>query len=233
MRKEIVIPMKLWLIELASILFLIVGSIAGTFLITRYRTINEIGTVNREFFTIKEKEFDVTGFENKYKVFLKDDEKAQYIIEVCKGFGLDPDIAIAILAVENPTANENAINRKNLNKTIDIGLFQLNDRSLYERGGFLDQWWTFDSKDNFDPFNWKHNAYIAIQYMNLLKNTFGEKNPYWIAAGYNAGITRAQASYFDSQGKKNTDDKLPVSTRDYYAPSVENNYNQLKMMENY
>lgn len=232
MRKEIIIPVKLWLIELASIFVLIVGSIAGTFLITRYSTIKEIGTVNSEWFVIKEKELDLNGFQNKYKDFLSD-EKAQYIVEVCNGFGLDPDIAVAILAVENPTVNENAINRKNLNKTIDIGLFQLNDRSLYEKGGFLDQWWTFDSKDNFDPFNWKHNAYIAIQYMNLLKNTFGEKNPYWIAAGYNAGITRAQASYFESHGKKNTDDKLPTSTRDYYAPSVENNYKRWHSMENY
>lgn len=231
MRKEIVIPMKLWLIELASILFLIVGSIAGTFLITRYSTINEIGTVNREYFAIKEKVLDLDGFENKYKVFLKDDEKALYIIDLCEHFNLDPDIAIAILEVENPTVKENAISKPNQNGTVDMGLFQLNNKSLYEKGGFLDRWWT--SEEDFVATNWKHNAYIAIQYMNLLKNTFGEKNPYWIAAGYNAGITKAQASYLESLGKKNVDDKLPAITRDVYAPQVENNYNKWKMMENY
>lgn len=228
MRKEIVIPMKLWLIELASILFLIVGSIAGTFLITRYRTINEIGTVNREYFAIKEKEIIIDEFENnKYKVFLKDTEKAAYIINTCNNFGLDPDIAIAILEVENPSVEEDAINR-NQNKSTDIGLFQLNDKSLYENGGFLDRWWTFDSKDNFDPYNWKQNAYIAIKYICLLEETFGKNNPRWIAAGYNAGLTRASNLYLSR-----SEDKLPESTRKYYMPLVENNYNKWKSMENY
>lgn len=227
MRKEIVIPIKLWLIELASIFILIVGSIAATFLIARRSTIKEIGTVNSEWFTISEKEQDISNFENKYKIFLSSDEKVQFIESLCKDFNINPDIVIAILEAENPLLNESAINL-NTNGTIDVGFFQLNDRSLYMSGGFIEMWWAFSSIEDFDAFNWKHNTYIAIRYINDLKRTFGE-NPYWIAAGYNAGSSRAYASYCeDILGKKNTDEKLPKSTKEVYAPRVENNYKKWK-----
>lgn len=219
----------------AFVIIVVLLTVAFSFLISypivRITTIKEIGTINRSYFTITQKEEVIEDFDNKYKSFL-DDEKAKFIIDLCNDFEVDPDIVVSILERENPLLQTDVISPKNENGSVDIGLFQLNDRSLYSAGGFLSRWWTFSDAEDFNPMNWKHSTYIAVQYIRDLQKTFGPKNCFYIAAGYNAGSSRAYNSYNeDVLGKRNSGDKLPSSTKIYYAPAVQNNYVRWKIFE--
>lgn len=88
-----------------------------------------------------------------------------YICLMCDEIGLDSDRAVAQLMVENAEFNPNAIHR-NENGTLDVGEFQLNDRYLWTT--FIPRYW-FDNVE-FDPFNWKHNTYIALHHMKYLED---------------------------------------------------------------
>lgn len=55
---------------------------------------------------------------------------SNYICDLCDGLNIDSDLAVSHLLVENPNFNPDAIH-KNENGTIDVGMFQLNDRYLW------------------------------------------------------------------------------------------------------
>ena len=104
--------------------------------------------------------FDNT--ETKYK-FLSSDV-SDYICDLSSQLELDPDLVVAILMVENPEFNKD-VAHKNENGTIDVGLFQLNDKYLWST--FKRNYWF--SNIELDPFNWKHNTYIAIHHIKFLQ----------------------------------------------------------------
>lgn len=114
----------------------------------------------------------------KYK-FLEP-EISDYICELCENLELDSDLAVARLMVENPEFNPNAMH-KNENGTIDCGLWQLNDRYLWTT--FKEKYW-FDNVE-LDPFNWKHNTYIALHHMKYLQDKFKVQDDAIMA--YNCG----------------------------------------------
>jgi len=114
----------------------------------------------------------------KYK-FLEP-ELSDYICELCINLELDSDLVVARLMVENPEFNPDAIH-KNDNGTIDCGLWQLNDRYLWTT--FKNNYW-FDNVE-LDPFNWKHNTYIALHHMKYLQDKFKVQDDAIMA--YNCG----------------------------------------------
>lgn len=203
-----------------GILITIILSILTTILLTQSKTLDKIGLVVKSegVFSTELEPLKLENFENKYCDFL-DDEKAQYITERCKEFKVDTDLVVAILQKENPSLKEDAVSKMNENGSVDLGLFQLNDQSLY-KWDFLKNWWKEDIMGEFNASNWKHNSYIAIKYIQDLTKTFGEDNVYYIAAAYNAGCTKAWNTYI---GNKNGA-QIPQSTKEDYVPSVLSNY---------
>lgn len=139
--------------------------------------------------------YHIEGFTNKYEQFLSDD-MAMFIVSTCHQFEVDPDIAVSILKKENLQKDPYAVGPMNKNGTVDVGLFQLNDRMLEKKNGFIDLFWKFDSVE-FNASNWKHNTYIAISYMDYLQDKLRGKNifPEYIAAGYNGGESTMEAFY--------------------------------------
>jgi hypothetical protein len=117
--------------------------------------------------------------ENPKYTFLEP-EISDYICALCDGLKLDSDLVVAHLLVENPEFNPDAIH-KNDNGTVDIGLFQLNDRYIWTE--FREKYW-FDNVE-LDPFNWKHNTYVALHLMADLQKEFKVQNEAIMA--YNGG----------------------------------------------
>ena len=117
--------------------------------------------------------------ENPKYTFLEP-ELSNYICALCDGLKLDPDLAVAHLLVENPEFNPDAMH-KNDNGTVDLGLFQLNDKYLWTT--FKNDYWS-DNVD-LDPFNWKHNTYIALHLMADLNKEFKVQDDAIMA--YNGG----------------------------------------------
>lgn len=109
-----------------------------------------------------------------------DCQLSNYICDLSKGLGLDPDLAVAHLMEENPEFNPRATH-VNENGTIDIGEFQLNDRYVWTT--FKDRYW-FDNIE-LNPFNWKHNTYIALHHMKWLQEKL--KNQDDAIMAYNCG----------------------------------------------
>lgn len=107
---------------------------------------------------------------------------AVYIEQLSIGSEVDPDLAFAILMVENPQFDIYAMNR-NDNGTIDEGLYQLNDRYFWTT--FRNNYWKFEEIEP-DPFNWKHNAFIAINHIAYLQNTLKVQED--VIMAYNCGI---------------------------------------------
>lgn len=106
---------------------------------------------------------EIPKSENPKYQFLEPD-LSDYICELCSNLELDSDLIVALLMTENPTFNPDAIH-KNQNGTIDCGLFQLNDRYIWTT--FKSKYW-FDNLE-LDPFNWKHNTYIALHHFQYLQ----------------------------------------------------------------
>ena len=117
--------------------------------------------------------------ENPKYTFLEP-EISDYICALCDGLNIDSDLAVSHLLVENPNFNPDAIH-KNENGTIDVGMFQLNDRYLWTT--FKKDYW-FDNVE-LDPFNWKHNTYIALHLMADLQKEFKVQDDAIMA--YNGG----------------------------------------------
>lgn len=148
--------------------------------------------------------------ENPKYTFLEP-ELSDYICALCDGLKFDSDLAVAHLLVENPEFNPDAIH-KNDNGTVDLGLFQLNDKYLWT--SFRNDYW-FDNVE-LDPFNWKHNTYIAIHLMADLNKQFKVQDDAIMA--YNGG----RGAVMNGTIKPMTID---------YLKKVQNNYLLLKSCE--
>ena len=107
---------------------------------------------------------------------------SSYICNLSNQFEIDSDLVVAILLQENPTFDPLATNR-NPNGTIDMGLFQLNDKYLYT--DFLRRYWKITEID-FDPYNWKHNTFIAINHIYYLKGKLKSDDD--VIRAYNCGV---------------------------------------------
>lgn len=208
-----------FLISVFSILILTL-SVLITFRVTRMYTLKEVGLVSNDYFSVEVFTGYIPDFKNKYSSFL-DDEKAEFICKLCQDFNVDPDFAIGLLQRENPSLITNAVSDMNANGTVDTGLWQLNDLSLYRDGGFITLWWKPEFGE-FNSSNWKHNTYIAIKLIQDLQKTFGDNNLFYIACAYNAGVPRTYDEYIN--GVK----RIPYSTRTDYAPAVVLNYQNWK-----
>lgn len=121
---------------------------------------------------------------------------SDYIIDLSSELEVDSDLVVAILMVENPEFNTEAVHR-NVNGTIDCGLFQLNDRYVWT--DFKDAYW-FDNIE-LDPFNWKHNTYLAVHHISYLVKKLKVVDEAVMA--YNCGITAVMSGV------------IPDSTRIY------------------
>lgn len=139
-------------------------------------------------------------------------EVSNYICDMCDELGLDSDLTVARLMVENPEFNPEATHR-NENGTIDVGLFQLNDYYLWTT--FKTRYW-FDNIQ-LDPFNWKHNTYIALHHMKYLDDKFKVQDDAIMA--YNCGEGNVMNG------------TIPASTKVYLA-KVKNNLYLLKEGKN-
>lgn len=135
-------------------------------------------------------------------------ELSNYICDMCAELEMDSDLAVARLMVENPEFNPEATHR-NENGTIDVGLWQLNDYYLWT--SFKNKYW-FDNIP-LDPFNWKHNTYIALHHMKYLDDKFKLEDDAIMA--YNCGEGNVMNG------------TIPASTKAYLA-KVKNNLFLLK-----
>lgn len=136
-------------------------------------------------------------------------ELSNYIVQMCEQLEVDSDLAVAILMQENPEINFEAMHR-NTNGTIDVGLWQLNDKYLYT--SFSDNFWRFDDVE-LNAFDWKHNTFIALHQIEWLQSRLKVFDD--VVMGYNAGIGAVMNR------------KIPESTKVYLC-RVKNNYNLLK-----
>ena len=128
-------------------------------------------------FTIEMFEQDIR--EPKYEMLPK--ELSNYICDMCDELELDSDLVVAILMKENPEFNPDAISRPNQNGTLDLGMFQLNDYFLWT--SFKNRYW-FDNIE-LNPFNWKHNTYIAVHHIKYLQDKFKIQDD--VIMAYNGG----------------------------------------------
>ena len=135
-------------------------------------------------------------------------ELSLYIEDLCSQLGLDTNLAVAILLQENPEIKVDATNR-NQNGTSDLGLWQLNDRYLYT--DFEKNYWKMDIELN--PFNWKHNTFIALNHIHWLQSRLKVQDD--VIMAYNCGIGAVM------------NNKVPDITK-VYLKRVKNNYNLLK-----
>ena len=149
--------------------------------------------------------------EIKTKYNFIDCQKAIYIEQLSVAFEVDPDLSFGLLMTENPRFDEKAINI-NDNGTTDEGLYQLNDRYFWTT--FVPNYWKFDI--DCDPFNWKHNAYIAISHIAYLQNKLKVTDD--VIMAYNCGEGAVM------------NHNIPARTKVYLA-SVNNNIKMLKSID--
>lgn len=129
--------------------------------------------------------------------FLKK-ELSDYICGLCNEMEINSDLIVAILMKENPEFNPEATH-KNENGTIDVGMFQLNDRYVWTT--FKDSYW-FDNIE-LDPFNWKHNTYLAVHHIEYLQKQLKVMDD--VIMAYNCGIGAVMNG------------NIPDRTKTYYA----------------
>lgn len=135
-------------------------------------------------------------------------ELSLYIEDLCAQLGIDTNLAVAILLQENPEIKVDATNR-NQNGTSDLGLWQLNDRYLYT--DFEQNYWKMEVELN--PFNWKHNTFIALNHIHWLQSRLKVQDD--VIMAYNCGIGAVMNG------------NIPESTK-MYLKRVTNNYLLLK-----
>ena len=129
--------------------------------------------------------------------FLKK-ELSDYICGLCNEMEIDSNLIVAILMKENPEFDPEATHR-NENGTIDVGMFQLNDRYVWTT--FKDNYW-FDNVE-LDPFNWKHNTYLAVHHIEYLQKQLKVMDD--VIMAYNCGIGAVMNG------------NIPDRTKSYYA----------------
>ena len=186
---------KLVYIILACVVMVFMGMI-GSYL---------IGRGNAKYIAIdlslEEPTFDER--EPRYKFMPK--EFSHYICDMCEGLGDDPDLDVSILMRENPKFDPNAMHI-NDNGTIDVYLWQMNDRYLWTT--FKDRYWKFENVE-FNPANWKHSTSVAVHHIHYLKEKLGAEDD--IIMAYNCGEDTVMSG------------KIPSSTLNIYLPEVKNN----------
>ena len=133
---------------------------------------------------------------------------SKYICNLSEELGIDSDLVVAILMNENPEFNPDVIHR-NENGTNDLGLFQLNDRYCYTT--FVESYWDMDVE--FNPYNWKHNAFIALHHIEYLQSRLKVQDD--VIMAYNGGIGAV------------INNQIASSTY-YYLARVKNNLRLLK-----
>ena len=121
----------------------------------------------------------VEDSEHKYSFLNK--SLSDYICNLSAELGIDSDLVVSILMVENPEFNPDVMH-KNINGTIDCGLFQLNDRYLWTT--FKNSYWVDNVE--LDPFNWKHNCFIAMHHLAYLQEKLKVNDE--VVMAYNCGI---------------------------------------------
>lgn len=136
-------------------------------------------------------------------------EISNYICILSQELKLDSDLVVAILMQENPTFNIEATN-KNQNGTMDCGLFQLNDKYIWT--DFVPDYWV-DIEVEFNPYNWKHNTFLAMHHIRFLLDKVKVFDDSIMA--YNCGIGAVMK------------DNIPDITK-IYLSRVKNNYQLLK-----
>ena len=146
---------------------------------------------------------------HKYQFLSK--QLSDYICDLSSELDINPDLIVAILMVENPEFNTEAVHR-NENGTVDCGLFQLNDRYIWTT--FRSSYW-FDNIE-LDPFNWKHNTYIAMHHIKSLQDQLKLTDD--VVMAYNCGIGAVMNG------------AIPAATKVYLA-KVKNNIILLKGVE--
>lgn len=134
--------------------------------------------------------------EEPHKYQFLDKSISDYICSLSAELGIDSNLVVAILMVENPEFNADAVHR-NANGTIDCGLFQLNDRYIWT--SFKDSYW-FENLD-LDPFNWKHSAYLAMHHIAYLQTKLKVTDE--VVMAYNCGAAAVMS------------DRIPDTTRAY------------------
>lgn len=152
---------------------------------------------------------DYTAEPHHYQFLNK--QLSDYICDLSSELDINPDLVVAILMVENPEFNTEAVHR-NENGTVDCGLFQLNDRYVWTT--FKTNYW-FDNIE-LDPFNWKHNAYIAMHHIESLQSQLKLIDE--VIMAYNCGIGAVMNG------------TVPAATKVYLA-KVKNNMVLLKGVE--
>jgi hypothetical protein len=151
----------------------------------------------------------VTEEDHRYQFLNK--ALSDYICDLSSELDINPNLVVAILMAENPEFNQEAIHR-NENGTIDCGLFQLNDRYVWTT--FKAAYW-FNNIE-LDPFNWKHNAYIAMHHIKALQDQLKLQDE--VIMAYNCGIGAVM------------NETVPAATKVYLA-KVKNNMVLLKGAE--
>lgn len=180
-------------------------------IITQHKTIkkqeNALVSIKTAFDSI-----EYENIETKYDFI--DKRKAVYIEQLSIENDVKPDLSFSFLMKENGKFDEYAVNQDNLNGTVDVGLFQLND--YYAWTDFVPRYWKFDVP--FNPFNWKHNTYIAIHHIAWLQKNLKVEDD--VIMAYNCGLNAV------------INDKIPTSTREDYLVDVKKNMEFLKNYNN-
>lgn len=145
--------------------------------------------------------------EAEWKYEMLPQEMSVYICKLCSEIDLDSNLAVSILMRENPELNPDAVH-KNENGTMDVGLWQLNDKYLYQV--FLTRYWKLPV--DFNPFNWKMNTYIALNHIKYLQTQMKVFDD--VVCSYNCGEGAVMRN------------EIPASTYQYLA-YVKNMYNLL------
>ena len=107
-------------------------------------------------------------------------EMSDYICKLSEELKINSDLVVSILLVENPEFNPDAVHR-NENGTVDFGLFQINDK--YTWSTFIPKYWRMGIE--FNPFNWKHNAFLAMHHIEYLSSRLKIQDE--IIMAYNCG----------------------------------------------
>jgi len=134
--------------------------------------------------------------EEQHKYQFLPEAMSNYICSLSEELNIDSDLVVAILMVENPEFNPDAVHR-NDNGTIDCGLFQLNDRYVWT--SFKDAYW-FDNVE-LDPFNWKHSSYLAMHHIAYLQSKLKVIDE--VICAYNCGVGAVMS------------EKIPDTTKAY------------------
>ena len=193
----------------------LIGATILTIILLLYISITQRSKIKKQeksLLTI-EMAFDSIDYESiETKYDFMDKRKAVYIEALCKSENVNSDLVFGHLMKENPTFDEFAINRDNVNGSVDLGLFQLNDYYLWT--DFVPRYW-IEGVD-FDPFNWKHNAYIAVHHIAWLQKNLKVEDD--VIMAYNCGLNAV------------INDRIPTSTKEVYLVEVRNNMNLLKKL---